>query len=62
MNLIRNRSTFKLANVQMIRNYNNSSKPYEEVKPHLVENRRFGYKSRYHERGSIFLFLTNDLY
>ena len=45
----------KLNNQSLIRNYNNSSKPYEEVASRFTENRRFGYKSRYHEAGLYFL-------
>lgn len=39
------------ANVQSVRTVYNEMQPYEEVEPRYTKNRRFGYRSRYHERG-----------
>lgn len=39
------------ASVQSLRSFHNEMQPYEPVKPRFTKNRRYGYRSRYHERG-----------
>ena len=55
MNLIRNCSLIKPSrtSVQLVRTKYNGSKEYEEIPGRMVENRRYGYRSRYHETGKL---------
>ena len=61
MNLVK-RFAFRMniAGVQSLRSIHNEMQPYEEVKPRCVKNRRYGYKSRYHERGEPTIFVDLD--